>query len=191
LHGFAVAIKTNRTGEKLPFTKSSGLTMPEVKAVPWQHSEAKSVLTSDIFEGTLVKPEMTAQQVLATRAELYAPYKKNFATNLRNLRRSLKALQGRADEDQAAVVHDLERFPRSMVNPRGHPRFDGSAAQRLLKQDVDNGEDVGVKPMAFRNTRPEYEQFPLKVFRDHLSHERQRRVESSYWLNKRKKPNGS
>jgi hypothetical protein len=69
---------------------------------------------------------------------------------------------------------------------RGHPRFDGSAAQRCLKQDIDNGEDKGLKPKAFWHTRREYEDFPLKVFRNHLSHERRRRCEKSYWLNRNK-----
>jgi hypothetical protein len=118
---------------------------------------------------------------------LYAPYKKNFATNLRNLRKSLQSLQDRADEDQEAVLHDLAAFPRSPVHPRGHPRFDGSAAQRLLKQLVDNGEDEGLLPKEIWLTRLEYQEFPLKVFRDHVSQERRRRYAKSFWLNKNKK----
>jgi hypothetical protein len=160
--------------------------MPEVKAVPWQHSEAKKVLTNDILDGTTTA-NMSARQVFATREELYAPYKKNFATNSRNLRKSLQSLQDRADEDQDAVLHDLAAFPRSPVHPRGHPRFDGSIAQQLLKQLVDNGEDEGLLPKEIWLTRLEYQEFPLKVFRDHVSQERRRRCEKSYWLNKNKK----
>jgi hypothetical protein len=130
--------------------------MPEVKAVPWQHSEAKKILTSDILDGTTTA-DMSARQVFATREELYAPYKKNFSTNLRNLRKSLKSLQDRADEDQEAVLHDLEAFPRSTVNARGHRRFDGSEAQRLLKHTFDNGEDEGLLPKEIWLTRLEYQ----------------------------------
>lgn len=157
--------------------------MPEAKAVPWQHSEAKKVLTSDILDGS-ASSDMSWRQVFAMREDLYTPYKKNFATNLRNLRKSLKSLQERADEDRAAVVHDLALFPRSSVNPRGEPRFDGSEAQRLLKQDVANeDEGEGLKPMAFWLSRDEYQVFRLVVFRDHLYQERNQRLRKSYWLN--------
>ena len=164
--------------------------MPEAKAVPWQHSEAKKVLTNDIIDGK-VSADLTWRQVFAMREELYAQYKKNFATNLRNLQKSLKSLQDRADEDQAAVLHDLEAFPRSTVNARGHRRFDGSEAQRLLKHTFDNGEDEGLLPKEIWLTRLEYQEFPLKVFRDHVSQERRRRYAKSFWLNKNKQPNGS
>ena len=164
--------------------------MPEVKAVPWQHSEAKKILTSDTLDGTTTA-DMSACQVFATREELYAPYKKNFSKNLRNLRKSLKSLQDCADEDQEAVLHDLEAFPQSTVNAKGHRRFDGSEAQRLLKHTFDNGEDEGLLPKEIWLTRLEYQEFPLKVFRDHVSQERRRRYAKSFWLNKNKQPNGS
>jgi hypothetical protein len=48
--------------------------MPEAKAVPWQHSEAKKVLTNDIIDGT-VSADLTWRQVFAMREELYAQYK--------------------------------------------------------------------------------------------------------------------
>jgi hypothetical protein len=93
--------------------------------------------------------------------------------------------------DRAAVVHDLALFPQSQVNPRGHPRFDGSAAQRFLKKDLDDEVDEGIAPKALWNTRPEYKMFPLKVFRGHLDKERGRRRQKSYWLNQGKRGAGS
>jgi len=170
--------------EKRRITQPS--VMPEAKAVPWQHSDAKKALTDGILDGT-VSGNLSWRQVFAMREELYTPYKKNFATNLRNLRKSLQSLQDRADEDQEAVLHDLAAFPRSTVNARGHSRFDGSEAQRFLKKCIDDGDDEGLFPKDIWLTRLEYQEFPLKVFRDHVSQERRRRCEKSYWLNKNKK----
>jgi hypothetical protein len=46
---------------------------------------------------------------------------------------------------------------------RGPRRFDGSAAQRFLKQDLDNKSNEGLKPKEFWHTRHEYKKFPLKI----------------------------
>jgi hypothetical protein len=105
--------------------------MPEAKAVPWQHSDAKKALTDGILDGT-VSGNLSWRQVFAMREELYTPYKKNFATNLRNLRESLQSLQDRADEDQEAVLHDLAAFPWSTVNARAIRRLGSTAISREM-----------------------------------------------------------
>jgi hypothetical protein len=153
---------------------------------PWKDSLAKRKLTKDILGGK-VPPDWKPKRVLETRPELYKPYAKNFANNLRNLRLTLKAHQDRADQDDAAIRHDLVLFPRSVVDARGYPRWDGSAAQQFLIQDIKEGQYVGIKAKAFRETRPEYMQYPLKVFTDHIHQEKRALLEKSYWLNRKKK----
>jgi hypothetical protein len=144
--------------------------MPEKKVDGWKNSKAKQQLKKDILDGT-VPPHWKPKQVFATRPELYKDYEKYFATNLRNLRASIKAHQDRADEDYAAVLHNLAFYPRSLMDPRGYPRWDGSTAQVLLKQDISAGSHEGINPKVFRLTREEYMAFPPKVFSDHLHQE--------------------
>jgi hypothetical protein len=167
--------------------------MPESQqykpAEKWKDSRAKKKLTKDILSGK-VPPEWKPKRVLATRSELYKPYEKNFGNNLRNLRKSLIAQQDRADEDDAAVWHDLNLFPRSNNDPRGYPRWHGSAAQRLLKEDISAGKHIRLLPREIQKTRDEYKLYPLKVFSDHICQEKTSRHAKSYWLSRQKKQKG-
>jgi len=72
----------------------------------------------------------------------------------------------------------------------GRPRWDGSAAQQLLRDDMAAGalEELG-GPTALRNTRPEYMRFSLKVFTDHINQEKTRKLQKSFWMNNRSKRN--
>jgi hypothetical protein len=156
---------------------------PKVK---WQDSRAKAKLTKDILSGK-IPSGWKPKQVFAMRPELYKEYEKNFGSNLRRLQKSLKDQQDRADEDDAAVQHDLELFPRSKQDPRGFPRWDESGAPELLKQDIDEGRHIGIKPKAFQQTRLDYGAFPPKVFSKHLQQELNSRLAKSYWLNRKNK----
>jgi hypothetical protein len=155
-------------------------------AEKWKDSRAKKKLTKDILSGK-VPPEWKPKQVFAMRPELYKPYAKNFGDRLRRLRKTLKTQQDRADEDDAAVRHDLGLYPPTSADVRGYPRWDGSAAQRLLIQDVKEGRNVGIKAKAFQQTRQEYMEYPLKVFTDHISQEKRAQLGKSYWLFRKKK----
>jgi len=89
---------------------------------------------------------------------------------------------------RAALAHDLLLPPRAATDPRGsYPRWDGSKAQRLLKLDIDSGEHKKMKPEKLHATRTEYQDFPLKVFRDHINQETKSRREKAYWLNRPQK----
>jgi hypothetical protein len=158
----------------------------EEQRVPWQDSEAKATLKADILSGK-VPPDWKPKQVFATHPELYKPYAKYFGSNLGRLRKSLKEQQDRADEDDAAVRHDLGLFPRSQNDVRGFPRWDGSAAQKLLKQDVSAGKHRELKPKELQQTRDEYKPYPSKVFSDHICQEKTSRLAKSYWMNALKK----
>ena len=63
----------------------------------------------------------------------------------------------------------------------------GSPAEHFLKEDVENGNYVGLKPKEFWLTRPEYQKFPLKKFCGHVHQETRSKLETNYWLVKRKK----
>jgi hypothetical protein len=79
-----------------------------------------------------------------------------------------------------------------LMNARGHRRFDGSASQRFLKQDLDNKSDEGLKPKEFWHTRPELKEFPLKIseISSLMNATTPCDLTKSHWLN-RNKTNGT
>ena len=52
-----------------------------------------------------------------------------------------------------------------------YPQWKGSEAQRLLKIDMDEGKHLQKKPRLFQKDRPEYQEFPGQVFRNHIYQE--------------------
>lgn len=62
----------------------------------------------------------------------------------------------RAEQEEQLLDADLVTHPTQPTNSNGRPRWDNSTAQALLKKDVDNGKHLGVKPMDFYKSRPEY-----------------------------------
>jgi hypothetical protein len=119
----------------------------------------------------------------------YEPYRKNFGTNLRSLQKTIRENQAKADSDSAALAHDRHLFPPSANTSLGYPRWDGSVAQRLLREDVEAGLTRRYEPKELYQMQPEYQAFPLVVFRDHIYQEERSRRDRNYWLNKDKSRN--
>jgi hypothetical protein len=55
----------------------------------------------------------------------------------------------------------------------------------LLAEDINGGLHQIFTPSQLRNTRPEYQEFPLDVFRRHIHQEKRRLVQSNYALFKK------
>jgi hypothetical protein len=148
------------------------------KPPPWRHSDAKKQLAKDILDGKT--DDKDPKQVHEMRAE-YTEYKlANFRTNFKNLQTSLSTLQDRADDDEAAFIHDEGLNLRA--NNKPYPRWGGTEAEKLLQEDIDNGRNLTMKPRELQATRAEYSAYPLKVFRDHVQQEIRSRRERPYWM---------
>ena len=152
------------------------------KPPKWQYSAAKKLLSNDILDGKTTSN--TPKQVY----EMHAVYKQyvynNFRANLRCLKANLQELQDRADEDHAAFLHDEALNLRA--NNKPYPRWGGSVAEELLKNDIDNCRHETMKPHQLQATRPHYSRYPPKVFSGHLQQELRSRRERSYWLARRR-----
>jgi hypothetical protein len=154
------------------------------KLPPWRCSHAKKLLIKDILDGKVIEG-MAPKNVFVMRPE-YQLYKyENFVTNLRNLRKQIAEKQDLADDNEAAFAHD-EVFGLR-VNSKPYPRWQGSVAERLLKQDIDNGQHLHMKPHELKESRVEYgPYYPGTIFRDHIHQELRARMERPYWLARRK-----
>ena len=70
-----------------------------------------------------------------------------------------------------AYLRDVDLQPRNSHNNRGEPSFDLSPAKELLRNDVTNGLHKDMTPSELWQSRPEYMQFKLKVFRQRIYQE--------------------
>lgn len=106
----------------------------------------------------------------------------NFGSNFNDMKKRYREFKARANIEERALKHDRELYPPTPG------RWDGSEAQRLLKQDVEDGVHLTFeKPRFFRESRDEYLSVDKKTFRDHLWQEVKGGLGSNYWLVKRQK----
>jgi hypothetical protein len=157
-----------------------GSAMPKKNKEPnWQNSEAKKLLLQDLRSGAipLDSKSMSPKDAYLKRPEFaeFGGYV-NFPSRLRSARQQIDCMNNRAATDSAGLAHDRRIYPKAAKNHRGEPRWEGSEAERLLRQDMDEGNHKKMKPELLYNTRKEYyENYPLKVFREHIHQEDRRR----------------
>ena len=94
-----------------------------------------------------------------------------FVRRLCNLRMAAKEGKKRADEDAALFDIAKANHPVPKFNHRGEPQWNGSDAQTLLKQDMDDGKHRDMKPKDLWESRQECMMFQLATFRDHIHQE--------------------
>jgi hypothetical protein len=149
--------------------------MPRGKnKLTWAKSQAKKLLEEDILGGII--DGMDPKTVFKQRPE-YAefPYEQ-FRARLLALRKQILDKQELAIWDSNAVVHDQQIHPKNMHNLFGMPRWYGSEAEKLLRQDMDEGKHTMMSPMMLYESREAYfENYSLKVFWSHLNQECRRR----------------
>lgn len=154
----------------------------------WGLSKSKAILRTGLLNGT-IKPHMKPKEVFNMNPQEHGKWNyNNWANNLRNLRNSIKRDRGRMQKDVLAYGHDLaivNEYRKSLSNPK--PRWRGSSAERLLKQDIDEGKHLSMKPRFLHQTRSEYRIFDLMVFRKHIYQEVDSRPKREMRFQRKKK----
>jgi hypothetical protein len=148
-----------------------------VTAVPWNKSDAKRLLERDLASGLIPVSgrDMGSLAVYASRPE-YAAFPVNvFTRRLAALRVLARGQNARRASDAAALMRDQQLRPQATHNSNGVLRWEGSDAERLLKDDMSNGVHTQMAPQAMYNTRAEYQLFTLDQFRGHIYQESKRR----------------
>lgn len=138
----------------------------------WADSLAKELLWTDLCSGEVpLHPEyMPAEEVYLLRPEFeFWPFDQ-FKDRLADLRVAFIAKDSRSSRAAAALKRARELHPKPTLNHRGETQWEGSDAQRLLKEDIENGAHLEMKPIDLWQSRPEYilDCPILKVFRDHI-----------------------
>ncbi len=75
----------------------------------------------------------------------------------------------RVNFDRQAIDHNRRLYPAAAITQQGFPRWPGSEAQRVMKQDVNNQVHLNMIPKQLYESRPEYyRNFELTQIREHL-----------------------
>lgn len=98
-------------------------------------------------------------------------YGSRFTSRLATVRNDHYAKASRSEIDQNAYDNFRQRHPRPTHDHKGLPLWDGSDAQRLLKEDMANGLHEKGDPIDLWVERAEYQVYDLQVFRDHIYQE--------------------
>lgn len=153
--------------------------MPPTKKTPsksWQNSKEKALLMGDLRQGRIaVDGRGDARTILTSRPEFAEGTDDNqvklFASRLRAARVRTKQLNASAAFDSEALRQDRLIFPVPAMTVRNEPRWEGSAAEALLKEDVKGNLHQTMKPQALYSSRLEYQEFSLSTFRGHIHQE--------------------
>jgi len=141
----------------------------------YNHSAARAQIAQDIIDDYIPKTgPFDSKEIFDT---LYAndkrfenfPYNKDtYDRRIKSLRKGISDNLKEANDDHAAALEDLLKHPPKDKNIRGQFRWEGSAAERLLEQDIIDKLHEGVCPELFQATRNEYLLFDLNVFRKQI-----------------------
>ena len=150
------------------------------KHPPWGKSKGKNLLMADLQSGSipLSGTAMSIRDIFEMRPEFAEDDPTNlkkFAQRLRSARKQVSDDKSRAASDSISLAKDRTIHPKPLTNYRGEPLWDGSAAQAQLGRDMDNGVHNDMKPKELHLSNEEYTKFPLKVFRQHIYQEENRR----------------
>ena len=104
-----------------------------------------------------------------------------FQSNLSPHRRSVKKSLERVNEEQAAFEHDRRLYSDTTHNQLGELKYHHSETQEFLRDDVQAGLHLDMVPSVLKSTRPEYKEYSLKKFTEHIYQE-VRYQKYIYWL---------
>ena len=142
---------------------------------------AKAILKEDIRAGLvpLDEGEMGPEAVynMPNRPLFRKVAYSNFRTNLKNLRASIALKRSFAVSDSDALQHDLQLRPLRTHNSRGVPRWDGSAAQQRMRNDIAVAQAQGRNPSINDinpDSAPEYACYDRAYIRGKIDQEKRR-----------------
>jgi hypothetical protein len=169
----------NKKGDSFPGTST---------VEPWAKSNARMKLYAEVASGLIDNLKAAEVQRRCVEYQLYES--KQFASNLRNLRKIIKNQQMKAAFDKSAIENDLIFHHRKQHLSEGLKRsngWHGSHVQKLLQDDIAAGKHCLMPPAELRKTRYEYMEISLKGFRGRIYQEKRMMLERPYWLLNKKR----
>jgi hypothetical protein len=137
---------------------------------------AREKLTEEIVAGRLPSEWPPSKVQLLDPAYTKVP-KENFANNLRELRKRLAKQKDWAEKDAAGLASDRRIHPIEIEG-----RWPGSKAESLLKEAIEEGKHLTMKPKDLYEEHDAYKEFTADQFRKHIDQEVRSLRDSLYWL---------
>jgi hypothetical protein len=153
----------------------------------WESHPAKFFLRKGFYEGTILMEYMTKEGGPGPRAIWDQHCKNNplfegmeygdsFTSRLRSVRNHCQKKLDRVAADQEAFDNFRALYPRPTHDHKGVILWDGSDAQRFLKQMVEEGKHLGKAPKELWENdndlwKSAFQVFSLEVFRKHIYQE--------------------
>lgn len=88
-----------------------------------------------------------------------------FKRRLAALRKLIKRDKNRSAHDKLEVAKAIKNHPPPSHNHRGEPQWNGSEAQQLLKDAIEEGKHLLEKPEQLRLAKPQFQAFGKDTFR--------------------------
>ena len=158
----------------------------KAKPVEWAKSAAKQhlkkcfrekLIPADYQDPKLVWTEHCQGKAAFARME----YNSAFTRRLASVRDDYIKKVERSAQDLAAFQAAKRNHPTPLLNRRGEPQWNGSEAQKLLKEIVSKGDHVNIKPAELREQYEVFKTYSKQTFRDHIYQEK-RLIKFENWL---------
>jgi len=155
----------------------------------WLGSRARFELSKLIFNGDIdseTSPQAAFDLCKSRLPEAFKHYRfeeKFWPKRLVAVITEVNLLAEKAKKEKESLVRDRKLKPKPAITQRGYPRWEGSSAEKLLREDIDNGKHLRHKSLKkFEASRPEYQQF--ENFGGHVHQDIKRRKYKAFCKNK-------
>lgn len=191
--------KTPKTAEEEKAEAEKKKLAEKMKKFDWGNSAAKKYLHKQFRDGAISTNYSRddggpgPRAVWDTHCKGHPAFKgmiynDTFASRLRLVKQDAIKKKKRAEVDHQNYDNFRKHFPIPSTNIRGEPRWQGSEAERLLKEDIEyilmlddeTEKKKMLEPKVFHKSRPQFLEYSLDVFRDHIYQEQRLRKFLNY-----------
>lgn len=149
-------------------------------------ADTKALLEHDLLTGRIPlesSPGFMPRDIKLLRDEYKVMDNKLWTSRLYSARQRHRKHEKQAVDHSAALERSRAIYPKKSHNPRGEPRWEGSAVAAVLKQDVADGKHIGVSKTQFRESRPEYTELTVsqRLFRGRVYQEEKTQKFHAQW----------
>jgi hypothetical protein len=176
---------SDKTNNKITSEEDNDSNSEKKKVVGWKGCQARKTILKLLMDKKSSIHTMTNMEIYESHLSFQEFERKYFLRNLKNLQKMAAADLVQIEKQEDDFQYERNRFPREELTAGGYPFWDSHSASLLMKEDVESGLVLTLKPAKLRALRDEYKAFPLQIFRTRIYAEQRAQREANYWIVKR------